>query len=107
LEVTFDKPVSAVGFDLLLQGVDCCATAVVTLYDSDGKALYTNNYIPTGTSSGITGPGGSVFAGFVSTDSDIARVVVKDNDSDNGNPDSNFGYDTFRVATSPIASPTP
>lgn len=95
LELDFISPVSAVGFDILFQSLDCCSFVGITVFGPSGEILYANPMIPSGTGAGGD-PGGSIFVGFVSSSTNIAKIVVDESDDNSIFPDSNIGYDTFR-----------
>ena len=100
LEILFDPPTAAFGFDLLFQELDCCSFTGMTVYDAAGNVLLFRASIPTGTvipGPGQLFPGGAWFVG-VASDVEIARVVIDELDGDSGFPDSNIGFDTLRVA---------
>lgn len=97
LEVTFSTPVSAVGFDILYQSLDCCSFVGVIVFGPGNVVLYANPFIPSG-GFGAGGPGGSGFVGFVSSTPNIAQIQVNEFDGDNIFPDANIGFDTFRVS---------
>jgi len=95
LRLTFDPPVSAVGFDILFQSLDCCAFVGITVLGPGGEVLYSNPAIPSGSGAGGD-RGGAVFVGFVSPTENIAAIVIDESDGNNEFPDSNIGYDTIR-----------
>jgi len=99
LEITFPgyagQAVKAVGFDLLFQSLDGDSFVHVQVFDGSNTLLADHFFFPI---PGVAGDfSGSFFVGFVSTTaSDIARVVINEQDDNNCNPDSNIGYDTIR-----------
>lgn len=96
VKITFAQPVSAVGFDVLYQSLDTISGTTVTILDSNGNVLSTGSLsIPGG--GGPASPAGTVFYGYVSTRANIATVLIDESDSDANNPDSNIGFDSFRV----------
>lgn len=97
LDVILGTPVAAVGFDILHQSLDCCSFVGITVFDQNGVPIYANPFIPSG-GSGAGGPGGPEFVGFVSHTPNIKRIVVDEFDSDPNFPDSNIGFDTFRIS---------
>jgi hypothetical protein len=101
LRVTFAAPVAAVGFDLLFQELDCCSLVGVTVRGPLGEILYANPDVPTGVEGGGGAPGGSIFIGFVSGTANIQEIVVTESDNDTMFPDSNIGYDSFRIKANP------
>ncbi len=98
LVVTFTTPVSAVGFDLLSQSADGFSGTSITVFDGTNAVLF-SGAMPISNLGGGGAPAGADFWGIVSDANDIARVEVDENDSNAANPDSNVGYDTFRVAS--------
>jgi RHS repeat-associated protein len=105
IRLSFPQPVSAVGFDILFQSLDCCSFVSVQVLNAAGQVVYTNPQFPTGSAAGGV-PGGSVFFGFVSPVKDIAAVVINDFDDTADFPDSNIGIDTVRVGTAVADSVT-
>ena len=97
LKITFAQPVSAVGFDLLFQSLDFFSAVGVTILDANGAVIYSNTNLPVGTGAGGGAPGGTVFFGFVSTRANIATIVIDESDGNADFPDSNIGFDSFRV----------
>jgi hypothetical protein len=97
LKITFDQPVSAVGFDIIFQELDFYSAVGVTIRDANGNVLYSNPNLPDGSGQGGGAPGGAVFFGFVSSRANIATVVIDEVDDNNQFPDANIGFDTFRV----------
>lgn len=41
LRLTFERPLSAVGFDILFQQLDCCSFVGIDVLGSNGSVLYT------------------------------------------------------------------
>jgi parallel beta-helix repeat protein len=99
LDLQFPGEVRAVGFDVLFQSLDCCSYVAITVFGPNGHVLYSNQMIPTSSVSEGGDPGGHVFVGFVSKSMRIARILVDEFDENNEYPDSNVGYDTFRVGS--------
>ncbi len=104
LRLTFDPPVSAVGFDVLFQSLDFASYVGITVFGPGGEVLFSNPLIPTGSTAGGGAPGGSVFVGFASTSANIATIIIDDFDDNNGPPDANIGYDTFRISVPPVCT---
>lgn len=104
LQIIFEAPVSAVGFDLLLQSQDCCSYADIKVYDAAGTQLYSAG-IPTFGYGGGGEPGGDVFIGFVSASKNIARIVINDFDNDDLYADANIGFDSFRLIVDAVVTP--
>ena len=103
LVVTFRRPVTAVGFDVLFQSLDCCSLVAVSLLDPTGAVIARYDPIPTGRPDTAVGdPAGSVFVGFTASAPAIATVVIDESDDNNIFPDANIGYDTFRSTTHPV-----
>jgi serine/threonine protein kinase len=102
LELVFDPPVSAVGFDLLFQSLDAGSYVFIFFFDAEGSRIGENvTEVPTFTEeSAVKTPGGAVFVGFVS-ERPIGRILINETDDDGGFPDSNVGYDSFRISAAP------
>lgn len=94
LELVFAPPVSAVGFDLLYQALDGNSYVGITVYGRQGETLFARSPIP---ATNRVRSGGAEFVGFTSSAANIARIVIDEHDDDNICPDSNVGFDTFRV----------
>ncbi|MBP8304031.1 MAG: hypothetical protein KBE04_07890 [Phycisphaerae bacterium] len=108
LRLTFAAPVSAFGFDLLFQSRDSISSTNVALYGPAGELVYSSD-VPGGPGLGGV-PGESLFVGFLSSSANIASLVVDEQDDNAMFPDSNIGYDTFRLfvpADVPPAVPAP
>jgi RHS repeat-associated protein len=97
LKITFSEPVAAVGFDVLFQEYDGFSAVGIKIYDPQGTILYQNGNLPVSTGAGGGAPGGKEFFGFVSGRSNIKTIVIDDTDDNNVFPDSNIGFDSFRV----------
>jgi hypothetical protein len=105
LVVSFRRPVSAVGFDVLFQSRDCCSFVSIDLIDPSDAVLAHYDPIPTGEPENMaTGPGGAVFVGFTASAPRIAKLVIDEYDDNNIFPDANIGFDTFRYTTHPPAA---
>ncbi|HET6949259.1 MAG TPA: hypothetical protein VFI47_02730 [Acidimicrobiales bacterium] len=103
LVVTFRHPVTAVGFDLVLQALDCCSFVSITLLDANGEVIHHIDPVPTGQpDTATTGPAGPVFVGFTASRPSIATLVIDEQDDNHISPDANVGYDTFRYTTRPL-----
>ena len=98
LELIFDTPVAAFGFDQLMQSADTYNRVNVTVYDEFGAVILPTQRILTTDSGGRGAPGGSDFWGIVSGSANIKRIVFDEYDYDNFNPDANIGYDSLRYA---------
>jgi hypothetical protein len=104
LRLDFSSPMSSFGLDILFQSLDGASFLGFTVYDSLNNVLVSNGFIavpalPNGAD--LTSPaaqGGSIFLGFVSDSADIARIDFIEFDDNEGNPDANVGYDSFRFA---------
>jgi hypothetical protein len=102
LVVTFGHPVTAVGFDVLFQSLDCCSYVAIDVRDQSGAVLAHFDPMPTGQpESADFGPAGSVFVGFTASAPSIASVTIDEYDDNNIFPDANIGYDTFRYTNRP------
>lgn len=98
--IDFNTPVSAVGFDLLLQSKDSASFVNVVVYNGSTQiaSLGTTPYgIATGNAP-AGAPGGSVFVGYTSASANITRVIITESDGNASNPDSNIGIDSLQVA---------
>jgi len=103
LVVTFRRPVTAVGFDVLFQSLDCCSFVAVSLLDPTGAVIARYDPLPTGRPDTAVGdPAGAVFVGFTASAPSIATVIIDEYDDNNIFPDANIGYDTFRYTTQPV-----
>jgi hypothetical protein len=73
-----------------------------TLYDSLDTVLASDGFVsipalPNGSDgTSLSSAGGSIFLGFVSDSSNVARIDFSEFDANAANPDANVGYDTFR-----------
>jgi hypothetical protein len=105
LQVTFNPPVSAIGFDILFQSLDYASYVGITIFDRQGDILFSDPFISTGSEADGGARGGSIFVGFVSRSGNIARIVVDEFDDDNEYPDANIGYDTFRLRVPGVSRP--
>jgi hypothetical protein len=112
LTLIFTQPVKAFGFDLLYQSLDGFSLVAITIKDSNNNILFGAPYInlnapdymiPSGQSGDLSG--GSDFWGFVSDNTNIAKIEIVESDDSNGFPDSNIGYDTFRFQPAPAPLP--
>src|SRR5262249_33110623 len=100
MTLTFPAPVSALGFDMLLQSSECCSGSRHLLVLGPNGETWLDTTVA---SSGPNGSaGGAVFVGIVSNSANIAKVVINETDRDNVTPDANIGYDTFRFAAAPV-----
>jgi hypothetical protein len=75
----------------------------MTVFSATGDILYSNSFIPTGSSGTGGNPSGSVFVGLVSPSSTIARILIDESDDNDLYPDANIGFDTFRFRSGPPA----
>ncbi len=95
LELIFNPPLSAFGFDILYQSNDFAPFTNIQVFDSSNVQIF-SGAAPAG-AGGAGAPGGSEFWGIVTTGpDDIGRIVISESDANNANPDSNIGFDTFR-----------
>ncbi len=97
ITLTFDPPVSAVGFDVVYQSFDSVQGIAVTVLAADGTVLATDDGIPEGATNPADAPGGSGFVGFIADAAEIASVTIVDGDGDAVFTDGNIGLDTIRV----------
>jgi hypothetical protein len=92
----FAPPVSAFGFDLLLQAADGDSRVRIRVFNQANVKLF-DGIIPISDLGGIGAPGRAEFWGAVATETDlIGRIIIEEPDNDNVNPDTNIGFDTFR-----------
>jgi hypothetical protein len=104
LILDFSTPVRAFGFDVLFQSLDTGSNTSFQVFDSSLNQI-AGGAVDTSSAGGAGGsPGGAFFLGFVSDDpaTDIGRIIVTDSDGNAIFPDSNIGYDTFRIGVVPI-----
>ena len=103
LELIFDIPVIAFGFDHLSQSSDGSPYTYIDVFDISDILLY-HELIPCSDLGGFAAPGGSDFWGIVSNTANIKRIYMSETDNNNHFPDSNTGYDTIRFAVPEPAS---
>ncbi len=103
LTLTFTNPVSAVGLDVLFQSLDGYSFTFIKLLDASDNVLYPQTMIPIPAAPNYDG--GPMFVGFVSDSSNIAKIVIDDQDSNAQNPDCNIGFDTIRFGPGDTAPP--
>jgi len=97
LILTFSTPVTAFGFDHLSQSADGYSYTSINVYTQNG-ASYSGGIPIHGSYGGD--PGGADFWGVTTADGDIiTKIVITESDNNNMYPDSNIGYDSFRVVT--------
>jgi hypothetical protein len=95
LQLDFTNDITFFGVDVLFQSYDCCTFTDYAVYDKSLSLLTSGTLIGNGLGGGA--PGGSLFFGVVA-DTLIGRVVFSEYDDNDGNPDSNIGFDTIRFA---------
>ena len=102
LELRFDAPVSSFAIDILLQSLDFNPLSALSAFDVNGN-LVLNAPIDDGNSQPGGSPAGTIFVGIVSDDplTNIARILISEDDSDAAFPDNNLGYDTVRFTALP------
>jgi hypothetical protein len=99
LILQFNPPVQAFGFDLLSQSADGISFVTIRIRAADGSILYDGGIPISLIGGGCCGnPGGADFWGIVANEPIIARVEITEFDNNAIYPDSNVGYDTFRIA---------
>lgn len=105
LQLDFSTPQSAVGIDILFQSLDIASFMRFDVFGPGLTPLVSNALVTTGTTAAGGAPAGTRFVGFVSDDplTDIVRVVFRDLDNNAAFPDSNFGYDTLRIARQAVS----
>ncbi len=92
LQLTFDSPVNAVGFDIIYQLADGSSSTSITVKDVDGRTLFDQEI-----TAPATGCGRSQFIGLVSGSNNIKTIIVNEQDDDAEDINSNIGYDTIRL----------
>ncbi len=97
LQIAFASGTRYFGFDHLSQSRDGFSFTAIDVFDDQDQVLYSGG-VPIGSNSPWSG--GSDFWGIVS-DTNIAKVIVYEYDQNNGNPDSNIGYDSLRYEAVP------
>ena len=100
VEIEFDSPVKAVGFDHLSQSADGFGFTSVQVFDDANNSLFSGT-IPISNVGGLPGgnPGGADFWGIVSDTANIDVVRITEGDADANFPDNNIGFDTLRFGT--------
>lgn len=107
LDLIFAAPLGSFGLDILFQSLDNNPNVSFDVFDASSNLTASGELSSTGVNGG---PGGSVFFGLISddTNTDIARIILTDNDNNAIFPDNNIGYDTLRSArVVPIPSALP
>ena len=100
LELVFQQPLSAFGFDHLSQSADGASYTSIQVFNQTNSLLFSGT-IPISS----TGGGGADFWGATTTGSDlIGRILIDEKDGDANYPDSNIGFDTFRFTSVPEPS---
>jgi hypothetical protein len=103
LTLVFTNPITAFGFDLLSQSLDGDSFTFYRVFDeantllSSGKIFVPSNLPNNAFSPGA--PSGSSFWGVVSDAVNIKRIEIDETDNNNVWPDSNIGFDTFRLSS--------
>ena len=101
LELLLSGSVNAFGFDLLSQSADGNGATSIQVFNQHDALIYSGS-IPISNLGGDGAPGGADFWGIITSNGDwISKVVIDEFDGNNLFPDSNVGYDSFRVATVP------
>lgn len=98
LEVVFTSGTLYFGFDHQSQSRDGASYTSAAVYDMNGILMWSGT-VPIGANSPWSG--GADFWGIVSDDAKIGRVMIWETDANNGNPDSNVGYDSMRYEAVP------
>jgi hypothetical protein len=96
LTLTFTNPVAAVGFNVLFKSLDGSSYTFVKVMDVSNNTLYQSTMIPTPAAPNYDG--GTVFVGFVSNSTSIAKVIIDETDDNAAYIDSNIGLDTIRLS---------
>jgi hypothetical protein len=109
LTITFTRPISALGLDILFQSLDGVSFLSISATDTNGSAVTGNIGIPAlpngSDPASPSSAGGSTFVGIVS-DVDLVSITFIDSDANNANPDSNIGYDSFRFFPAQVPEPS-
>ena len=105
VNIVFDNPISAFGFDHLSQSADGFSFSNIQVFDAADAPLFSGS-IPISNVGNLGGgaPGGADFWGIVSDAAVIKRVLITEGDGDASFPDNNIGFDTLRFG---IAGPPP
>lgn len=93
LEITFETSVQAAGIDVVFDDADGIANTSVTFYDESDTELGMFNVIAP---SGAPGFG---FAGYVSDEANIKRMVI--DEGDGSAPDDHVAYDSLTYEVTP------
>ena len=101
IDVSFAAPIRSFGFDMLFQSDDFLTFARVQFYDASNNLLLDYGLPANPNAGGGGAPGGAEFYGFISTNTDISRIVISEGDDDSSNPDANIGIDTLRFEAVP------
>jgi DNA-binding SARP family transcriptional activator len=96
LVMIFEKPVAAVGLDLLWQAIG--NPVRIVLQDTRGKIIDTEEVSLSLGTIGVAPPSGNMFVGFRANEKVISKVIVDESDNDSCHQDANIGYDTIRFA---------
>jgi hypothetical protein len=107
LELIFQQPLSAFGFDHFSQSADGYSFTNIQVFNQFNSLLYSRP-IPISNLGGGGAAGGADFWGVTTTGSDmIGRIVVDERDDNAAYPDCNIGFDTFRFESQVTAIPEP
>lgn len=105
LQIQFDTPVKAFGFDILYQFLDGNSSAQLFVgADRFGSELLFSQLLPEQGAPGSAG--GSNFYGLVSDSANIQSITVIEADFNTRNLDGNLGYDTFRFGAAAVPEPS-
>ena len=111
LELVFQQPVSAFGFDHLSQSADGFSFTSIQVFNQFDVLIPGGTVmVPISPTNAIVGgaPAGADFWGVTTTGGDlIGRIVISEDDADSKFPDSNIGFDTFRFTPPPQIVGTP
>ncbi|MEZ5355677.1 MAG: PEP-CTERM sorting domain-containing protein [Bryobacteraceae bacterium] len=106
LTLVFHTPVTAFGLDLLWQQADGATYTDIRVFDSANHLLHSGRAVGREAWTGNGWAGGTDFFGVVATGgTTIGRIEFLELDNDSRYPDSNIGYDSFRMQTA--ATPEP
>jgi hypothetical protein len=108
LELIFQQPVSAFGFDHLSQSADGFSFTNISLFNQSNMLLFSGAVSISNLGPPYLSPGGADFWGATTTGGDlIARILIDEFDNDANFPDSNIGFDTFRFSQPLAQVPEP
>ena len=106
LQLVFNQPVNAFGFDHLSQSADGFGFTSIQVFSPSDSLLFSGSIPISNLDPGFGGDrGGDDFWGVVASGGDlVGRIVVSEGDGNAAFPDSNIGFDTFRFT--PVPEPS-